>query len=145
MKKIILFAGLTALFVAGCGSGSETPPADKPEATTGATTGATATTEPKTDATGGTGFTAVQAVFTAKCAGCHGATNPKDGIDLTTYEGAMKGSPKGPVIVAGDPASSLLVKAIKGEPGAKKMPPGPPLDPAQVKTIEDWVKDGAKA
>jgi len=143
MRKAIIFLGLTALFVAGCGSGSDTAPAGDTASTTGTPT---ATNEPKTPAaTGGADYAAVQAVFTAKCAGCHGATNPKAGISLTDHDAVMKGGKEGPVIVAGDPDGSLLVKAIKGAPGAKKMPPGPPLDPAQVKTVEDWVKAGAKA
>jgi len=142
MKKAIIFAGLMAVFVAGCSSGSE----DTSSATTGTTgtaapttTGSTATTAPA-----GGGYTAVQAVFTAKCAGCHGDTNPKAGISLTSYDKVMAGGKEGPVITAGDPDASLLVKAIKGAPGAKKMPPGPPLAADQIKTIEDWVKAGAK-
>lgn len=142
MRKVIIFMGLTALFVTGCGS-SDTASTPGTASTTGTPV---ATTEPKTPATTGTAdYAAVQTVFTAKCAGCHGATHPKGGINLTGYEAVLKGGKEGPIVVVGNPDGSLLVKAIKGAPGAKKMPPGSPLDPAQIKTVEDWVKAGAKA
>lgn len=146
MKKWIIFAGAAGLFVAGCGSGSENASTET-TGTTGTTSSAansTTGTPPSTAPSSGSGYSAVQAVFTAKCAGCHGDTKPKGGISLTSYENVMKGGKEGAVITAGDPDNSVLIKAIKGLPGARKMPPGAPLDAGQIKTIEDWVKAGAK-
>jgi len=138
MRKAIFLIGAAALFLVGCGSGSE-------NATASETTGspATAANEGKPQTAPSGGYTAVQAVFSAKCAGCHGAKNPKAALDLTNHDAVLKSGTT--IVNPGHPESSLLIKAIKGEPGAKKMPPGSPLDATQIKTIEDWIKDGAKA
>jgi len=50
-------------------------------------------------------------LFTVNCTGCHieGAAAP-EGLDLSTYSAAIKGSSNGPVIVSGDSANSLLVQ-----------------------------------
>jgi mono/diheme cytochrome c family protein len=90
-------------------------------------------------------YVAVQSTFTTKCAGCHGAGKPKGGIDLRNYESVLKGGGEGPVVKAGDPANSMLIKAIKHLPGAKPMPMGGgQLPPEEIKAIEDWVQAGAK-
>ena len=50
-------------------------------------------------------------LFTVKCTGCHidGDSAP-NGLDLSTYAAAMKGSENGAVIVPGDSANSLLIQ-----------------------------------
>jgi cytochrome b subunit of formate dehydrogenase/mono/diheme cytochrome c family protein len=58
-------------------------------------------------------FAAVQAVLKAKCGTCHGDT-PMGGLNVNTYASLMKGGASGPVIVAKDPADSLLVKKVEG-------------------------------
>jgi len=65
---------------------------------------------------------------------------------LTSYDKVMKGGDEGPVVVAGDPDKSLLIKALKGQ-GAAQMPPpgkGKPLTADQIQTVSDWIKAGAK-
>jgi len=50
-------------------------------------------------------------LFTVKCTGCHidGDSAP-NGLDLSTYAAATKGSENGAVIVPGDSANSLLIQ-----------------------------------
>ncbi len=78
---------------------------------------------------------------------CHGGggggRGPAAGIDLSSYDGAMKGGRRGPVITAGDPDGSELVKAVSG-PNPKMPKNKPPLSPDDIKTISDWIKAGAK-
>jgi mono/diheme cytochrome c family protein len=142
MKATALVFAAT-LFVAGCKSESSTtadsappasPPPSSPPAAASTPAGAPLT-----------GYAAVQDVFTKNCVGCHGAGRPKAGIQLTDYAAAMKGGREGAVVVAGDPDGSLLIKAVRRAPGAKAMPPRAALPPDQVKILEKWVKDGAKA
>jgi len=100
-------------------------------------------TETSSASGGGGDYAAVQAVFTANCAGCHSGDRPKAGIDLTSYAGVMKGGGEGPVIKAGDPAGSILVQAMRGQ-GRKQMPPGKALAEDKIALVEAWVKNGAK-
>jgi hypothetical protein len=87
----------------------------------------------------------VQKILTAKCVGCHGAGRPRGGIDLTNYKSVMKGGEDGPIVKAGDPSKSNLYLAVSGAPNVRQMPPrGPKLDAKDLKTIEAWIKGGAK-
>jgi cytochrome c553 len=74
------------------------------------------------------------------CTKCHGVEQTKAGLDVRTYEGLMAGSFKGPVLVVGKSAESLLVQMVtKG-----KMPKrGDKLTSAQIQTISDWINAGA--
>jgi len=86
---------------------------------------------------------AVQGIFTANCVKCHTGPRAKQGIDLSSYDTAMKGGKEGVVIVAGDVAGSKLDMALHGK-GAKQMPPTGPIPDPDIATIEAWIKDGAK-
>jgi hypothetical protein len=82
----------------------------------------------------------VQPIFDQICVKCHGGEEVKEGLNLKTYAEIMLGSNNGPVVVAGDPANSLLIDMIK----QGKMPKrGPKLLPKQIQAIVDWVAAGA--
>src|SRR5262249_15896803 len=72
---------------------------------------------------------------------CH-SMPARGSLHLDTYAGIKKGGEDGPVIVPGDPDSSLLIQAIRRD-GDVKMPPKGPLDPADVADLVAWVKAGA--
>ena len=78
------------------------------------------------------------------CVDCHDdSQNASSKLSLTTYERLMSGGAKGPDIVAGDSANSLLIKLVSGH-GAPRMPPGgSPMKPEDVATLTKWVDDGA--
>jgi nitrate/TMAO reductase-like tetraheme cytochrome c subunit len=76
-------------------------------------------------------------LFQARCSGCHGDTAIQ-GLKLTTYQTAMAGGKDGPVIVAGDPANSLLIKKQSGA-----QPHFAQLTPDELKLVTDWIKAGA--
>lgn len=80
----------------------------------------------------------------AKCQQCHSGPNPKEGIDMSTYAGLMKGGEDGPVVVAGDPDNSVLIMAMKGTGGKKQMPPTGKLPDEEIAKVADWIKAGAK-
>ncbi|MCA1596054.1 MAG: hypothetical protein LC772_06485, partial [Chloroflexi bacterium] len=62
---------------------------------------------------------------------------------LTTYAGFLKGGSGGPAFKAGDPAHSLIIQNITGDPPA--MPKNlPPLTNADVEIIRRWIAQGAK-
>jgi len=147
-KNWLLVAGIL-VFAVGCSksdsnSTDTTPPPTGSTGVAGTNTSTGSTTGSTTPPTAAS-YSAVQAIFTKSCVGCHGAANGKAGINLTTYEGAMKGGMEGPVITAGDPDHSKLIDALRGRPGAKQMPmKAPKLAEDQIKLIEDWIKAGAK-
>ncbi len=79
-------------------------------------------------------------IFTQICVKCHSGPNPPHSLVLTTYDDVMAGSENGNVIEPGDPASSLLIKKIT----TGQMPKySPHLLPGQIRTIVDWVSQGA--
>ncbi len=81
-------------------------------------------------------------ILQARCAvpGCHAAPNPARGLNLATYAGFEKGSNGGPVFNPGDSKNSKVVQRIDGG----GMPPGAPLDDAQIQFFKDWIDEGAK-
>lgn len=86
----------------------------------------------------------VRPVLAANCYSCHSSKSksPFAGLTLDTKAGVTRGSDQGPVIVAGDPAASRLIKAIKGEL-PQRMPPGGSLKAEQIAAIEQWIAAGA--
>jgi mono/diheme cytochrome c family protein len=98
----------------------------------------------------------VEPVFLAECGDCHGAENPKKGLDLSQGRGlaAMLDRPSQEVdgallLKAGDPAASYLWQKLthnasegKGMPrtmfGAKKLPQ------EQLDLVERWIREGAR-
>ena len=86
-------------------------------------------------------YKTIGATITKSCAGCHGATGGKAGLNLSTYAGIMKGNKEGKIVVAGNPAKSVFCTVLHGKP--KQMPPKA-LDAKTIATFEAWVKAGAK-
>lgn len=57
-------------------------------------------------------------VFRGWCVSCHQAGGEglkQSGLDLTTYEGLMKGTKYGPMVVAGKPDQSSIIRLVNGE------------------------------
>lgn len=80
-------------------------------------------------------------IFEQHCAECHGADDPEEGLQVTTYKALMAGSIYGSVVKAGDPDNSYLVEMI----ATGKMPKkGPDLTKEQVDLVVAWIKAGAQ-
>ena len=134
-----LVLGLGAMLAAGCQGGSEekteTPPAD-----------GGAKQESPTASGSGAAFATIQPLLQQRCAACHTGPGAKEGVDLSSHDAVMKGGREGAIVVAGDPDKSLLVDVLTGRNGKPQMPPKQaPLSADEIKTIEAWIKDGAKA
>src|SRR6188472_4055401 len=97
MKRKCLWIGCLAAFAIGCSVGCSKEA--EPEG------GVAANTKDSGAPTTGS-FAAVQEIFTKNCVGCHGGEKPKCDINLTSYEGVMKGGEDGPIVTAGDPDKS---------------------------------------
>jgi hypothetical protein len=76
------------------------------------------------------------------CAGCHGGSG---GLFVTPYSSIMSTGNHGPVVVAND-SNSVLVLKLKGTASfGSRMPLGGPyLSAAEINTIVQWIMEGAK-
>ncbi|MBI2687834.1 MAG: DUF1549 domain-containing protein [Acidobacteria bacterium] len=89
--------------------------------------------------------TRVRPLLAAQCLGCHSATSQPimGGLRLDSREMVLKGGGRGPAIVPGKPAESLLLQAVRHTAGPLKMPPGPKMKDADVAVLTQWVQMGA--
>jgi mono/diheme cytochrome c family protein len=91
----------------------------------------------------------VMPIFRGRCVSCHspGAEGTeKSGLDLTSYEGVMKGTKHGPMVIPRDPDSSNLVWLLdwRGSPQVR-MPHGKKkLSTCDRNAIRAWIREGAK-
>jgi hypothetical protein len=93
----------------------------------------------------------VQPILHDYCISCHspgGRGYAKSGLDLTSYEGLMKGTKFGPVVIPGNSEASTFTKLLTGTNKGLKMPAGlnetGTLDRQFILTLRKWVQQGAK-
>jgi outer membrane lipoprotein-sorting protein len=96
------------------------------------------------NAASGFGWDKVASIFQQNCGGCHNATRPRSGLDVTSYAGMMAGGRGGKEVVAGDPDNSPLMSYLKAANGKPQMPPSGLLNDTEMTSITNWIKAGAK-
>ncbi len=86
----------------------------------------------------------IRPVFVEHCYKCHSADSKKikGELRLDSRAALLKGGESGPSLVAGKPAESLLIKAIRYDKDLR-MPPSGKLPAAAIADLEEWVKRGA--
>jgi len=86
----------------------------------------------------------VRPVLVEHCLKCHGdVKKPKADLRLDSLGAMISGGDQGPALVPGNPAKSLLIKAISYEDSELKMPPAKKLTREQIGDLTEWVKMGA--
>jgi uncharacterized membrane protein len=88
-------------------------------------------------------------IFMVHCASCHspgGQGTEASGLNLTSYQGVMKGTKFGPMVVPGDTESSNLMRLLDWRAGAQlRMPHDKKQLPVGERdTIRAWIRQGAK-
>jgi len=88
-------------------------------------------------------------IFKGRCASCHqsgGAGYEKSGLDLTSYEGLMKGTKFGAMVIPRDPDSSNLMWLLDWRASPEvRMPHGKKkLSICDRNAIRAWIREGAK-
>ncbi|MBS1716372.1 MAG: hypothetical protein JSS72_01415 [Armatimonadetes bacterium] len=80
------------------------------------------------------------------CNDCHVmSAGAMGGLHLGTREGMLKGGHSGPAAVPGNADASLIIKALTGAEGVRKMPPqGGSMKPEDIEVIREWINQGAK-
>ncbi|MCC6491704.1 MAG: PSD1 domain-containing protein [Pirellulales bacterium] len=85
----------------------------------------------------------IRPVLAEHCYECHSAQldAPKGELRLDSAAALLVGGQSGPVVVAGKPAESLLLSALKYE--SYEMPPQGKLPEAVIADFEQWIAMGA--
>ncbi|MDX2427059.1 MAG: hypothetical protein QNK22_00020 [Xanthomonadales bacterium] len=92
----------------------------------------------------------VQPIIDQHCVQCHEAAGQGEvisGFNLTSYEGTMKGTNAGPMVIAGDIEGSNLLVLMEGRADPSiSMPHGQnePVPKKDIQTIKTWIGQGAK-
>jgi hypothetical protein len=84
-----------------------------------------------------------------RCVICHqpgGEGYIKSGLNLTSYEGLMKGTKHGPMVVPGDPETSDIMWLLDWRADASlRMPHNhKQLSTCDRNSIRNWIREGAK-
>ena len=87
----------------------------------------------------------VRPILARKCFACHGPGLQKSQLRLDRRDDALRGGESGvPAIEPGKAAASMLIRYVAGTDAKLVMPPsGPRLSEAEVKTLKDWIDEGA--
>ena len=87
-------------------------------------------------------------IFKGRCTGCHqpgGSGYDKSGLDLTNYEGVMKGTRHGAMVIPHEPESSNLMWLLDWRASPElRMPHGnKKLSTCDRNDIRAWIREGA--
>ncbi len=91
----------------------------------------------------------VKPILDKNCIACHrsgGEGEIASGLNMSSYEGLMKGTKFGPMVIAGDVEGSNLLVLIEGRADPSiRMPHGKkPISKADIQTIRLWIEQGAR-
>jgi hypothetical protein len=84
----------------------------------------------------------VRPVLLARCVSCHGDRKQEGGLRVDSREALLQGGDRGPALVPGDLASSLLWQAMERK-GDLAMPPTGPLPATELAAVRTWIVAGA--
>jgi hypothetical protein len=88
-------------------------------------------------------------ILVGRCFSCHqpgGQDNEKSGLGLSSYDGVMKGTKSGKMVIPRDPGGSNLMWLLdwRGAPETH-MPLGKKkLSTCDRDAIRNWIREGAK-
>ena len=86
----------------------------------------------------------IRPLLAEKCYACHSADTVTMGeLGLDSKEAVLRGGSRGAAVVPGDPAASLLVKAVSYATVDLKMPPTGRLSDQEIASLENWIRMGA--
>jgi hypothetical protein len=88
----------------------------------------------------------VQPILLLRCKTCHGPQRLAGGVDLRSVAALLRGGPRGPLVIPGDPAASPILQRILSE----ACPPSEELlqyfvrrpDEAEVERLQAWIAAG---
>ena len=87
----------------------------------------------------------IRPLLAEHCYACHSSTSQPvmGGLVLDQEEGFRKGGSRGSPVAAGDPESSLLIRAVTHRDEKLRMPLAGRLPDQEIALLTDWVRMGA--
>jgi hypothetical protein len=86
----------------------------------------------------------IRPVLVQSCFRCHGGDKVSNGLRIDSRAALLTGGDRGPAVVPGRAAQSLLVRALRhGESADLKMPPAKKLPDAVIADFVTWIDAGA--
>lgn len=82
-------------------------------------------------------------VLAEQCLGCHGSNQPRANLNMSRFDGLLRGGDRGPPALPGKPQDSLLVNKLRGTAGARMPLNRPALPDEVIKKFETWIEEGA--
>jgi len=73
---------------------------------------------------GGSTYADIAPILAQRCVMCHSGAAASLGLRLDSFDGVVKGSERGPVVKAGDPSGSELIRRLKGVSRCRDQAPG---------------------
>ncbi len=83
----------------------------------------------------------IQPIFQRTCIACHSGVVKQLNLQVTAYDALMAGSMRGPVVLPGDAANSVLWQVLE----SGKMPLIGALPDADIELVRRWIELGALA
>jgi len=91
-------------------------------------------------------YAEVAPLLQERCVLCHAGPAAPLGLRLDSLDGLLAGSKNGPVVIAGEPAQSELIRRVRGISQPRMPMTGPPfLSDAEVNLLEGWILAGLKS
>ena len=86
----------------------------------------------------------IRPLLAAKCFACHGSETAAMGdLRMDSRDALLRGGSRGAAIQPGDPAASLLLKAVSYASLELRMPPDGKLPEREIADLEAWIRMGA--
>ena len=85
----------------------------------------------------------IRPLLADRCLKCHGDKKQSGGLRLDSREALLRGGDSGAAVLPGDPAESLLLRAVRQVDDDLRMPKGGQLTPRQVAALARWIEMGA--
>lgn len=89
---------------------------------------------------GAVGYADLAPILQSRCVVCHSGASAPLGLRLDSLAALLEGSRNGPVVKAGEPRASELIRRLKGLSQPRMPMTGPPfLDDAEIARFERWI------
>jgi hypothetical protein len=89
----------------------------------------------------------IQPILHYRCVECHqtgAAGMEQSGLDLTSYDGLMKGTKFGPVVVPKSAMTSNLLVLVSGQAEIRMPHNKKRLSPCEIDALRTWINQGAQ-
>jgi hypothetical protein len=88
----------------------------------------------------------VAPILEEHCVECHGTEKQKNGLRLDRVEGVVRGGDSGePLLKAGDPEGSYLIRRVLSNDPKDRMPPkGDRVSEGEIEILRRWIAAGGR-